>query len=298
MVHHKVCPLCSSEKISLLLSCKDYFVSKEEFPIFRCSDCGFSFTQDYPEENEIGSFYESDEYISHSDTAKGFANQVYRVARSLMLRKKRDLIQHITGLKQGSIVDIGSGTGYFASVMKKSGWRVRGIEINEKARNFSISHFGLEVSSPGQLSSIDSDSFDCVTLWHVLEHFHNPFEYMLEIRRVLKPGAFCVIALPNSGSYDTIHFGQYWAAWDVPRHLWHFKPSTFRVFSEKTGFSLEDMKTLPLDVFYISQLSEKYKGSSLYFLKGIVIASAFAFLTMFNKKRSSSVIYILRKPVD
>lgn len=298
MVHHNACPLCSSEKIGLQFTCTDHFLSKKEFPIFRCSECEFLFTQDSPEESEIAGFYESDSYISHSDTSEGFSNKIYRIARSVMLHKKKKLIKKLTGLQKGSLLDIGSGTGYFAGTMKKAGWQARGIEINTKARQFSISHFGLNITTPDKISNIESNSFDCITLWHVLEHFHNPFNYISEISRLLKPGAICVIALPNCSSYDAEHYNQFWAAWDVPRHLWHFKPSSFRIFSEKFQFALENLRILPLDVFYISQLSEKYKGSSLPFLKGMSKAIFFSFLSVFNKERSSSVIYILRKSMS
>jgi SAM-dependent methyltransferase len=298
MVHHTICPLCSSEKIGLQFTCTDYFVSKTNFAVFKCSECDFHFTQDYPEEADIAGFYESDDYISHSDTSKGFSNKLYRIARSVMLTKKRNLIRTITGLRSGVILDIGSGTGYFTNAMKKAGWQSEGIEINEKARDFSRSHFGLEVNSPDILPVLKAESFDCITLWHVLEHFHDPFNYLRDIYTLLKPGASCVIALPNSSSYDAIYYRRFWAAWDVPRHLWHFNPSTFRLFSEKSGFRLESIRILPLDVFYISLLSEKYKGLNLPFLRGILNGVKFAFLAAFNKTRSSSVIYILHKDIN
>ncbi len=298
MVHHNVCPLCSSEKIGPLFTCTDHFVSKKEFSIYKCSECEFLFTQDSPDEAEIAGFYESDSYISHSDTSEGFSNKIYRLARSVMLNKKKKLIKKLTGLEKGTVLDIGSGTGYFAGTMKKAGWNAKGIEINAKARQFSIAHFGLDIISPENISNLESGSFDCITLWHVLEHFHHPFNYFSEIRRLLKPGGVCAIALPNCSSYDAEHYKEFWAAWDVPRHLWHFKPATFRIFSEKTQFFLSgNLRTLPFDVFYISQLSEKYKGSSLHFLKGISVAIIFAFLSVLTKERSSSVIYILRKSI-
>jgi ubiquinone/menaquinone biosynthesis C-methylase UbiE len=295
MVHHNVCPLCSSEKIALHFSCNDHFISKKDFSIFKCSACGFLFTQDYPEETEIAQYYESDNYISHSDISEGFSNKLYRVARGIMLRKKKNLIGKITRLKKGTILDIGSGTGYFAATMKRAGWMARGIEINEKARNFSASNFELEVDSPDRITSYESNSFDCVTLWHVLEHFHDPFKNISEIYRLLKPGAVCVVALPNCNSYDANHYKRFWAAWDVPRHLWHFQPSTFRIFSEKSGFILENLKILPLDVFYISLLSERYKGSSMAFFKAMSKAFIFALRSGYNRNRASSEIYILRK---
>jgi len=296
MVHHSKCPLCSSDKIGLFLKCIDYFVSRKDFSVFMCSECGFKFTQDYPEESEIAAFYESEDYISHSDTSKGLSNKLYRTARSIMLGRKRVLVENVTCLKKGKILDIGTGTGYFASTMKKGGWQVNGIEINEKAREFSKSHFGLEVNTPDRISEYESDSFDCITLWHVLEHFHDPLKYFTKIYRLLKPGAFCVVALPNCSSYDAKYYRQFWAAWDVPRHLWHFQPSTFRIFSEKTGFNLENFKILPLDVFYISLLSERYKGSSLAFFKAMSKSLIFTLRSIFNRERSSSIVYILRKP--
>lgn len=296
MVHNTVCPLCSSEKIGPELKCRDHFVSGKEFFVYKCQACNFLFTQDYPEENEIGAFYASDKYISHSDTSAGLSNKLYRLSRNVMLQRKRQLIERVTGLKKGSLLDIGSGTGYFVNVMKKAGWLTKGVEISEKARNFSQTHFGLDIDLPGNISSFEENSFDCVTLWHVLEHFHDPQLYMSEIKRVLKPGSACVVALPNCSSRDAKYYKNSWAAWDVPRHLWHFSPVTFRKFAEKSGFALDSFKVLPLDVFYISQLSEKYKGSSLPFIKGILKAFIFAVLSLLNRKRSSSIIYLLRKP--
>lgn len=295
MVHHVVCPLCSSEKIALHFSCNDHFISRKDFAIFKCSDCGFLLTQDYPEESEIAAFYVSEEYISHSDTSEGLSNKLYQIARTIMLSRKKVLVEKITGLKTGKILDIGSGTGYFATKMKRAGWQTRGIEINEKARNFSITNFGLEVDPPERITAYESNSFDCITLWHVLEHFHDPFKYISEIYRLLKPGGVCVVALPNSSSFDAKSYEQFWAAWDVPRHLWHFNPDTFRLFSDKSGFILENIKILPLDVFYISLLSERYKGSNMAFFKAMSKASFFAFMSVFNRNRSSSVVYILKK---
>jgi SAM-dependent methyltransferase len=215
-----------------------------------------------------------------------------------MVRKKRGIIRNVTGLNKGSILDIGSGTGHFAGTMKKAGWLVKGIEINKKARDFSISRFGLEITGTEEISALEANSFDCVTLWHVLEHFHDPFQYASDILRLLKPDGMCVIALPNCSSYDAKYYGRFWAAYDVPRHLWHFNPSTFRLFSEKAGFVVENLRNLPLDVFYISLLSERYKGSGLPFISGIAKALLFAFLSVFKKGKSSSVIYLLRKPFD
>ena len=298
MVHHYACPLCSAEKILIHLNCRDYFLSGEPFALFKCSDCGFVFTQDYPEAHAIGSYYESDEYLSHNDSSTGFSDRIYRLARNFMLHRKKRMITKITRLKKGKLLDIGSGSGHFAATMKNGGWQVTGIEINEKARNLSESKHGLEILDPKKINTLKTASFDCITLWHVLEHFHEPFEYYAEIMRLLKPGGICVTALPNCNSYDARHYREFWAAYDVPRHLWHFTPSSFAIFSKKAGFVTEKIMNLPADVFYISFVSEKYKESSLPFLRGIIRAKFYAIGAFFRKEKSSSIIYILRKPAD
>jgi SAM-dependent methyltransferase len=295
MVHHQVCPLCTSDKIAIYLRCTDHFVSKEIFQIDKCGECGFEFTQDHPEEGEMGKYYESEDYISHTDTSKGFSNKLYKLARNFMLRRKVGIVRKVTGLNTGNLLDIGSGTGHFADIMKRNGWQVKGIEINEKARNFSISNFGLDAAGAEYFTILKPGSFDCITLWHVLEHFHDPFSYASGILHLLKPGGVCVIALPNSSSYDAKHYGRFWAAYDVPRHLWHFTPLTFKLFSEKTGFRSELLMRLPFDVYYISALSEKYKSTGLSFFSGMIKATIFTALSFFNKERSSSIVYLLRK---
>jgi SAM-dependent methyltransferase len=298
MLHHNNCPLCSSNNITIYLKCTDHFVSKEEFPIFRCSECSFIFTQDYPEETDIGRYYESDDYISHSNTKRGFVNNVYQIARTYMLSRKKRIINSVTGLNSGKLLDIGSGTGHFAFTMKKAGWDVKGIEINEKARSIAISEFDLEIFSPEQISKFENNSFDCITLWHVLEHFHDPSYYLTKINQILKPNGACLIALPNCESFDSKHYGHLWAAFDVPRHLWHFSPATLKLFADNHGFILKKYSPLPLDVFYISILSEKYSGSKLPVLKGIAKSFFFALRSFFNRKRSSSVLYLLKKKAD
>lgn len=295
MVHYDACPLCASGNLVNNLTCTDHFVSGESFTIAKCNHCGFLFTQDHPDESVAGRYYESEEYISHSDTSEGIVNKLYRFARKIMLRKKTSLVKRETGLSLGSILDIGSGTGYFAQAMARAGWKSEGIEINPKARAFAKNAFGLNVFDPSEIGKLENGSYDCITLWHVLEHFNDPGEYISQIRRLLKPGGICIIALPNSSSYDAMHYRQFWAAHDVPRHIWHFSPETFRKFAEKAGFKLLKIRTLPLDAFYISILSEKYQGSKVNFIKGIIRGKLFWFKALFNKEKASSVIYILRK---
>jgi SAM-dependent methyltransferase len=293
MVHYNTCPLCFSGELENLFTCTDYLVSKESYPVVRCRNCRFIFTQDQPD--DTGKYYESQEYSSHSDTSEGLVNKLYRLARRFMLQKKLGIIKNATGLRTGSLLDIGSGTGYFAGTMKKAGWNAKGIEINKKAREFSSGIFGIEVAGPEKIGEIQSRTFDCITMWHVLEHFNDPFSYMHQVSRMLKDGGKCIVALPNCSSFDAGHYGNEWAAYDVPRHLWHFDPSSFGKFADKTGFEIVDIKSLPLDVFYISILSERISQSAMPFLMGILRGLPWWLLCLFSLKRSSSLIYILKK---
>jgi SAM-dependent methyltransferase len=293
MIIHSICPLCSSGKISFFIRCSDHLLTGEKFDLCRCSKCGFVFTGQYPDEQSIERYYESDDYVSHDDLATGFLNRVYLQARSVMLKQKRRIVEKTTGIAKGKILDIGCGTGYFAAIMKKGGWDVTGIEPNMKARDFAARKFSLDVTGPEQIPELPSGSFDSITLWHVMEHFHDPFNYAKEIKRLLKPDGVCLCALPNCNSLDARHYGGAWAGYDVPRHLWHFTPETFRVFAEKTGFHITETRVLPLDVFYISILSEKNKGSVFPFLKGMIMGSLYAFRALFDKNKSSSLIYFL-----
>jgi len=295
MIHYRNCPLCDSANPGLYIQTNDFFLSAEPFSLFRCTLCGFIFTQDHPDEETIGRYYASEDYISHNDSAKGFSSALYRFARNIMLDEKRRIIEKATGLKNGSLLDAGSGTGHFLSEMKKAGWDVTGIEINEKARQYSVSVHGVDVIDPGLMPNLPAGSFDCITMWHVLEHFQDPYKYISEISRLLKPEGICITAMPNGGSYDAAYYKKFWAAYDVPRHLWHFSPVTFNLFAEKTGFRIKAIRRLPLDVFYISMLSEKYRKTKLHFLSGIFKGFLFAFLSIFRKEKTSSLIYILKR---
>lgn len=295
MTRHDNCPVCNSENIRFLFRCSDRLVSGEEFDIYSCPDCGFCLTHDHPDENSIMKYYESDEYVSHNDDAKGIINRIYLFSRNIMLRRKKSITEKASGVRQGQLLDIGCGTGYFAGTMKKAGWGVTGIEPGEKAGKSAALKFGLEIIKPGRISSLPGNSFDCITLWHVLEHFHDPLKYYKEIFRLLKPGGVCIVALPNSSSSDAGFYRNSWAAWDVPRHLWHFNPSSFKKFSDLNGFKTTNIIRLPLDVFYISILSEKAKGSGMAFLKGVLRGCWFYLHSLHDISKSSSLIYILRK---
>ena len=238
VVHTDCCPICGSNSLHKEFSAVDYLVSQETFDVWICDHCGFRFTQDVPDEQEIGKYYESADYISHSDIEKGLMNRLYHLARNMMLTAKAGHVTRATGLRQGWLLDIGSGTGYFAHLMTEWGWTVRAIEKNALARQFAQEHFGLKSDGEEAFNTLQDKSFDCITLWHVLEHLQHLNIMGDKFYRWLKDDGALLIAVPNNASADARHYGADWAAWDVPRHLWHFNPDTMRLFAQKHGFKI------------------------------------------------------------
>ena len=289
------CPLCGGTHLKRVMTCTDFYASGEQFDVMSCEDCGFTFTQDVPVEAEIGRYYETPDYISHSDTKKGAMNAIYHQVRKYMLGKKARLVAKESHRKRGRLLDIGTGTGYFAATMEQRGWKVEAIEKNAQARVFAKEHFGLEVKGEEALQEFEPGSFDVITLWHVMEHLEHLDEMWECLRGLLSDRGVLIGAVPNCSSDDAGKYGEYWAAYDVPRHLWHFTPVTIQQLASKHGFIMAARHPMPFDAFYVSMLSEKHRGSSFPFVKGMC-TGAVAWLSALGKKeRSSSMIYVFRK---
>ncbi len=289
------CPVCDNNQFSPFLTTTDFFVSGEEFEIRQCTGCGLKFTFNSKDEEQIGRYYQSEDYISHSNTGKGFINALYHLVRKYMLRRKRNLVEKITRKQKGDLLDVGAGTGFFLREMKQRGWQVTGTEKSPDARKFAKKKFKLQLKPSSELFAFKEKSFDAITLWHVLEHIHRLNDYMDAFHRLLKNGGKLIIALPNRASYDARHYREYWAAWDVPRHLWHFAPMQMRLLGDKHGFSLESNHNMPFDSFYVSILSEKYKNSNFPFFKGLLFGKISWLISLTGKDRGSSVIYVFEK---
>ncbi|MEL6133797.1 MAG: class I SAM-dependent methyltransferase, partial [Bacteroidota bacterium] len=218
IIRYTTCPLCQSESIEAELSAKDHTVSGQVFDVWKCRSCGCRFTQAVPDEEHIGAFYESEEYISHSNTSKGLVNSLYQTVRNYTLNQKQKLIVSQSGKSQGSILDIGCGTGEFLGKMKSVGWETRGLEPSESARTQAKENHDLHVSAPSDLFQLQADTYDVITMWHVLEHVHKLHEYLDQIQSILKQDGKLIIAVPNYESLDAAYYGEKWAAYDVPRH--------------------------------------------------------------------------------
>ena len=295
VVYIDCCPICGSNSLHKEFSAVDHLVSQECFDVWICGHCGFRLTQNVPDEQGIDKYYESADYISHSDIEKGLMNRLYHFARNIMLTAKAGHVTRATGLRQGWLLDIGSGTGYFAHMMNEWGWTVRAIEKNSQARHFAQEHFGLKSDDEEAFNTLQDKSFDCITLWHVLEHLQHLNIMGDKFYRWLKDDGALLIAVPNNTSTDASHYGADWAAWDVPRHLWHFSPATMQLFAQKHGFKIMKTIPMPLDGFYVSMLTEQYLGHKMSFLRGFWQGACAWVSSWGRKERSSSLIYVLKK---
>jgi len=289
------CPVCDNEDFEIKKEVKDHSISGESFSIGNCKNCQMHVTLDPPAEESLGRYYASDVYISHSDTTESAMDRIYHWVRQKMLKRKFDIVSHYTRKKSGHLLDIGSGTGYFPAFMAEKNWTVEGIEVDPGARQKSIDKFGLKVSDGQHIYQLENESFDAVTMWHVLEHVSDLDGYFKAIHQALRKDGFLIIAVPNHESWDAENYGSHWAAWDVPRHLWHFAPSQMQLLAKKYVFEWVEILPMPMDAHYVSMLSEKYKGHSMTLLKGAFNGLRSNIHAQGKPEKSSSVIYILKK---
>jgi 2-polyprenyl-3-methyl-5-hydroxy-6-metoxy-1,4-benzoquinol methylase len=274
---------------NVFIKVKDHSVSNENFELLLDENLQLLKTYPQPPLDKLSKYYESDDYISHTDGKRSLFEKMYHFIKSISLKNKVKLINSFHNTK-GSLLDIGAGTGDFLLAAKKNGWQTSGIEPSDKAKKTAISK---GVFFQNSLSDIETASFDVITMWHVLEHVPDIEFQIKELKRILKPNGTILIAVPNYNSYDAKHYGNFWAAYDVPRHLWHFSKTAIKKLFEKENIEL--IKTLPLvfDSYYVSLLSEKYKNGKMNFLKAIIIG----FKSNWKAKQTleySSHIYILK----
>jgi 2-polyprenyl-3-methyl-5-hydroxy-6-metoxy-1,4-benzoquinol methylase len=249
------------------LDVKDHSISKEEFRLLRDETIDLVFTYPQPNEEKLASYYESEDYISHTDGKRSLFEKAYQFVKNIALKKKLTLINEFQPSK-GVLLDIGTGTGDFLSQAKQSGWQIIGVEPNEKARNIALQK---GVTYIGHTSELEDHSVDVITMWHVLEHVPDVNAQIKELKRLLKPDGTIVVAVPNFNSYDAKYYGKFWAAYDVPRHLWHFSRLSIEKFFEREKLQLVETRPMLFDAFYVALLSEKYKTGKMNYLSAFLV---------------------------
>ena len=283
------CVVCKSENIKKHIISKDFSVTNEEFKIDKCLDCGFVFTNPIPKEKDLPKYYISKNYISHTNSNKSFFDKIYQSIRSIAIKDKFNLINSFD--TQNKILDIGSGTGEFLNYCKLNGWKVKGIEPSKIARVNSIKKYQFEVDEDTDLRS-QSGEYDIITMWHVLEHVYELENTIIELKRLLKENGKLIIAVPNLNSYDAQYYKKYWAAYDLPIHLYHFSKKSITKLFGKHQFNLLKDKGMIFDSFYVSLLSEEYKTGKKNFITASIIGALSNVYGAFSKKGFSSTIYI------
>lgn len=283
------CPICESKSFKLELTLKDYSISKEDFKIVKCTTCSFLITNPRPADEELAKYYESEDYISHSGTKKGIINSLYHQVQKINLKLKYKT--YVKYVPRGTWMDYGAGNGAYLEFLKTKNISCEGFEPDEKARKIG-SQKGIKIQDALEYKT-SSKEYASISMWHVLEHIPNLNDIIVKHKSNLIDGGILTIAVPNHHSYDAEHYKNFWAAYDVPRHLWHFTEKDMRALLRKHGFDHIKTKPMIFDSYYVSMLSEKFKGSNL--VKGIITGAISNFKARTTQGSFSSQIYIFRK---
>ena len=276
------------------LTCKDYTVSNKSFDLLYNKSLDLLETFPQPSVKELPYFYKSEAYISHTDSKKSFSDKLYQLVKTFTLKNKLKLVNSFN-TKEKSILDVGCGTGEFLLTCKKNGWNISGVEPSKNAKKLANAKLFKSDTSKivENIEVLSNQQFDVITLWHVLEHVPNATEYISKLKMLLKPSGVLIVAVPNFKSFDALYYKKYWAAFDVPRHLWHFsKEAIHQLFSI---YNFKVVKILPMyfDSFYVSLLSEKNKTGNSNLMKAFFVG-LLSNLKAIRSKEYSSLIYILK----
>ncbi len=270
------------------LSVEDHAVSGERFELRLDEDLELLKTHPQPDLAVLPNYYESEAYISHSTTKKTLLEKAYALVRRYTIKSKLRLLQ-ANAPEKGLVLDIGAGTGDFLFEAKQNQWKTYGIEPNEKAK-VAAKAKGLCIAE--DTFGFDDNFFDVITMWHVLEHIPNLEQHISEMKRILKPNGTIVIAVPNFKSFDAKYYGSYWAAFDVPRHLWHFSKKAIQQLFAAQQLKVIDTQPMLFDSFYVSLLSEKYKHNKMNVLKALYIGLRSNIYGSKNNEYSSHIYLI------
>lgn len=275
------------------LTVKDYSVSQEEFKLYHDSELDLLKTIPQPSESDLPKYYNSEDYISHTDSKRTITEWLYHIVRFFMLKKKLKLINRLSRDTR-KLLDFGCGTGEFLKVAHDNGWDVLGIERNSKARELAQKKVNGSIFENDKLSELPNNHFDIICMWHVLEHLPDFNFYISELRSKLKHDGALIIAVPNYKSFDAEYYKDFWAAFDVPRHLWHFSKNAIKKIASNHKLIVSKILPLTFDAYYVSLLSEKYKTGNSNLWKAFKVGFKSNRLAK-STNEYSSLIYILKK---
>ena len=289
------CPVCNSGINIKLFECKDYVATSDNFNIVECSNCSLQYTNPRPNESEIGKYYQSNKYISHSGSDKselGVTYKIYDIVRNFSIGTKLNLIKKYH--KKGKLLDLGCGLGYFLNgVVKDQTFEGIGADVSNEAIHFIKKQFNIIAINESSLNEFKNNSIDIITQWHVMEHVHRLEERMQDLKKMLSINGTMFIAVPISNSFDSKFYKQYWDGYDVPRHLYHFNIKSFKYLMEKYDFQVIEQKAMIFDGPYISMRSEYHQKKKFGFIRGGFIG-IISIIHAFFTGNYSSILFIIK----
>lgn len=293
----------NTPKLHHYISLKDYAHTRENFDLYHQKELDMLVTIPKPSNEELGRFYENTNYLPHSDSRKTLFDKLYQFVKKNAIANKVTLLNSLR-TENKTVLDIGTGTADFLLECKKSGWDITGIEPNHQARRLAQEKFQnksihqkphLIFDSLKSLQESNAEiilQFDVITLWHVLEHIPDLENYIQKLKTLLKPNGTLIVAVPNFKSYDALYYGNYWAAYDVPRHLSHFSKKSIKLLFEKEQMEIVKIFPMKMDAFYVSLLSEQYKTGKMNYFKGFLIGLQSNIKAMISEEYSSQLFLI------
>ena len=258
----------------------DYFLTKEKFKIQKTSVPGLLKTTPTPTKEDIIKYYKSERYISHNSRKTGLFFFFYRFLRSINFYVKYRFLSSTKNNQ--NVLDFGSGEGYFLNKLQKKGIKACGVDSSETPSLTSVykSIFAEQ---------LNNQKFSHITAWHSIEHVHDLEKTISRMYDLLDEKGTIIVGVPNYLSFDARYYKRFWAAYDVPRHLWHFDKKSLKEVFENKGFRLVKSSPMILDAYYVSLLSESYKKSTLKILKSIFVGTISNALALFTKEYSSNI---------
>ena len=266
---------------------KDHFLTGESFEIKKVSE-GVLTTLPKTNTNDLRHYYNSKSYHSHT-SSKSLMSKLYDLSSKFMVFRKIKFVSRFLKGKK-TLLDFGCGRGEILLSAKKRGFEVYGVEFMPSAQKELITK---NIKVYNRLESV-SNPVNAITFWHSLEHINDVNQVLMLCRKCLKDKGILVVAVPNYDSFDAKHYKNFWAAYDVPRHRFHFNKKGLLKTVQKYGFKHLSTKPMFLDSVYVSILSEKYKGTKMYYLFGFFVGFVSNLFALFSKQYSSN-IFIFEK---